>query len=347
MAGLTNIRRALTPRPPPPDIAEGRRSRALYALGEANWVTVDQLSTNTYLAALMLHLGFADGDIGTVMALSALVCVIQLLTLGRGGHYRGKRMVVAITSAQRLWMAFMYFIPFLPVSSTLKMVLLGGIYFLSRAAISFGGPASSEWVAQLTPMRIRGRYLGAKDATSVAVQAVVLLAAGMVLDANKASTPLRSFAILGLMVTGLCVLGFTAYMFTEDRHSPKVDRAAPSESIGAQLARCLGDRSFRIVLTLDCLWQITYYIACPYNASYSIKEMSLSFTFMSVVGFAGNIARIFIARKMGAWADRTSMAKVLRFSILLLGLHYITWTLMRSSVAYWMYILMALLSTTA
>ncbi|MEG2253483.1 MAG: hypothetical protein RSC98_10610, partial [Clostridia bacterium] len=93
-----------------------------------------------------------------------------------------------------------------------------------------------------------------KDATSVAVQAVVLLAAGMVLDANKASTPLRSFAILGLMVTGLCALGFTAYMFTEDRHSPKVDRAAPSESIRAQLARCLGDRSFRIVLTLDCLW---------------------------------------------------------------------------------------------
>lgn len=344
---FSGARRALSPRPVPPDIDQGAKSRMFYAIGEANWVAVDQLSANTYLAALMIYMGFADGDIGTIMSLSALVCVVQLLTLSLNRFFRGKKMVVALTSLMRLWMAFLYFIPFLPISTGVKPLLFVAVYFIARSMISFGGPAASEWVAQLTPMPIRGRYLGTKDATAVGLQAVVLLAAGMVLDRYKASEPLHAFAILGVMILGLCIVGYVAYMFAEDRKNPVPAASEPRQKMMPQIARCLRDRNFRILMTVDCLWQLTYYISCPYNASYSIKELGLSFTFISAVGFGANIARIFIARKLGAWADRTSMGRILRYTVFLLGLHHLVWAAMRPETAVGMYILMSVLSTTA
>ncbi|MDD3335636.1 MAG: MFS transporter [Eubacteriales bacterium] len=344
---ISHLKRRLQSAPQPPDIAQQRSSRLFYALGESSWVAVDQLSANTYLAALMLYLGFSDSIIGALMSVSALVCVVQFLTISLSRRFHGKRMVVTVTSAQRLWMAFLFFIPFFPLSVELKMVLMVAVYFLFKTAISFGGPAASEWVAQMTPKRIIGRYLSAKDATAVGFQAVVLLVASVILDTYKTTQPLRAFGLLGIMVVVLCLFGFIAYMRVEDveeetANIPKHKR----ERIWPQIVCCLKSPAFRTVMVMDCLWQISYYIASPYNASYSIKEMSLSFTFMSAVGFAGNFARILIARQMGKWADRTSMAKVLRWSLILFAIQYVIWILMRPEMATWMYLIMMAFSAS-
>ncbi|MEG0865026.1 MAG: MFS transporter, partial [Clostridia bacterium] len=323
------------------------KSRTFFAFGEASMATVDQLSGGIYLAALMVYLGMSDADIGIVLSVGSLAALFQLLTLRFGFLRQKKKLITCLMGFQRVWMALFFVIPFFPISQTAKVSILVVGYSLSRILITLGGPATSTWISELVPIEIRGRYFGTKDAISMAVMSLVLLVSGMIIDRFEGELRTTAFAILAVMVLVLSLCGLFLYWKARDTCAAAAKAKPKTMGMLAQIKHCFAQASFRKIFFLDCLWMLTFYIAAPYNAGYSIKQLAIHFTFLSVVGFVGNIARIFIARKMGKLADRHGMARMLRYAVGIFGIHYLIWALMVPSNAQPMYLVMQALSSLA
>lgn len=346
IAGLwSRVKHMLFP-PKPPHIQQHVNSRMSFALGEASWTAVDQMTAGTNIAAVMLFLGFQDGFIGIIISVGALACIVQVLTLPLHSRYKSHRTMVTITTSVRFVMPVLFLIPLFPIDASVKMVLFILVYVLAKLLISIGGPASSEWIAQLTPMSIRGRYFGAKDATCVVIQAAALLLSGLIMDKYRDTAPLVAFQWIALAIFVMCVLGLVAYLLTQDIPN-RAYGTEKKHSILSEVKECLSSRTFRLILIGDLLWQVSFYIAAPFNSSYSIKEMGMSFTFLTVAGFGSSIGRIFCSRFMGRWADRTSMTKALSTALLFYALTYLFWTIIRPSTAIPIYILLLISATIA
>lgn len=80
---------------------------------------------------------------------------------------------------------------------------------------------------------------------------------------------------------------------------------------------------FRAVFFLNIMWMNCAYISAQFNASYQIKELNLSYTFLMVIGFISNLLRIYITPKIGRYGDYYGMARVLKYFILTLGIQYL------------------------
>ena len=90
----------------------------------------------------------------------------------------------------------------------------------------------------------------------------------------------------------------------------------PCGSPKAEVCAAFGDRDFRMAFLTNLLWLTAFYTASPFNTSYQLGELSLSFTFLMVVGFLGNLARIAVTPAVGRLGDRYGMACIYKYSLI-------------------------------
>lgn len=332
------------------------KSRVRYAIGEAAGGAIDQLTGGVFIASLMIHEGFRDADIGIITSLASLLAVAQIFIAGFAARLKKSKFFVCMSVMQRFWLIFMFLVPFYPFSSNVKMTLLVLLYIISKIGIQIGTPSLQEWIASLVPPFMRGRYFARKDILNVIVMSVVILIAGWVMDLLKGRNILYAFQFIAVLLTVLCLVSFIFYSMVKEpklaflddsghelhghrakAYAKKVAASEPKESFLAEIGKAFGNKNFRIYLGLECLWILTFYMAAPFNASYSIKELGLSFFYISLIGFGSNLFRIFLAGKMGGWADRYGMSRIFKYAILLYALNSFIWVFTIPNNAYLMY----------
>ncbi|NLO83829.1 MAG: MFS transporter [Clostridiales bacterium] len=325
-------------------MATDEKSRLFFAMGEATMTTADTLGNGIYLAALMVHLGISDSAMGIINSSGSFMALMQLLTLRFASLRNNRKRVSCITHFQRIWLAMMFFIPLLPVSLEVKTVLLVAFYLISRIALAMGSPANASWISELVPIEIRGSYFGTKDAITMAVLSLFLLLGGSILDKSNGENAVAAYAAMGGVIAVLCVVGLL--LFTRVEPIP-AETAHAAKGIIKQIRFCLAEPTFRKVLTIDCLWALTFNIASPFNAGYSVKQMALSYSYLSIIAFAGSVVRMLLSPKMGRFADRLGMARMLRYVLMVFAVHYGAWMLMVPQNANILYAGMQLLSSVA
>ena len=79
----------------------------------------------------------------------------------------------------------------------------------------------------------------------------------------------------------------------------------------------------------------------------SIKELGLSYTFISIIAFVSSIVRIILTSQMGKISDKYGMARTLKITILSLGIHFLVWSFTTPSNAMLMYIISSAFATVA
>ena len=78
-----------------------------------------------------------------------------------------------------------------------------------------------------------------------------------------------------------------------------------------------------------------------------INDLKLSYTFIMLVGFIFNLYRIYIMPRLGRLADKHGMGKILRFTMLSLGMNFLSVAFMMPFNAYPMLILSNFFGSTA
>lgn len=342
-----------------------KRSRIDYTIADSAAQTIVQLAGGTFLATLMSNSGISDANIGIITSLASLAAISQLFFINFFKRIKKYKLLVCATALSRTAFSLLYLIPLMALTSTANSILIVLLYFSGQLFVQIGNPPTQDWIASLVPSRLRGKYFSIKDSVAVFVVSALMLICGMVLDYFKRSNILTGFIIIGatiflltlINVIGLSLMKEPKLSYINEtgkemhgRLAKKVKDMEPtvkSQSIPSELKEAFRDTRFRKAFTVQCLFMLSFYICLPFNASFQINDLHLPYTFIMLVGFICNLYRIYLTPKLGRMADRYGMSKLLRYTILALGLNFLATTFTMPFNAYPMLIIGSFLASTA
>lgn len=335
-----------------------KKSRICYTTASAAISPVTDLTQGAYLVALMTYLGFSDGDMGVVNAIASLAGVMQLVSMKLSRKIVKNKLLVCTGSFQRFWLSFMFFIPLFALSGRTGRLLMATCYLLAQVSGTIIGPATTDWVARLVPERFRGRYFSIKESIGTFTNITTTLIVGILLDA-LADRQMLMFTVVGSIIAVLVAIHV---IFTMMMKEPKFEhlnadgkemmgRLAKKDTVASQeqtvkfseeLRIAFADKNFRKLLVFHLLYVIAIYIANPFNGSFKVNDLKLSYTFLSACTFGTCIIRVFLLPKVGKLADKVGMTKVTTWAFVGLAMNYLFTGLANPNNAIPMHILSAI-----
>ena len=340
----------------PENEADYEKSRRRYIVGDAAAQTIVQLAGGTFLVSLMLSVGFSDAQAGVLTSVGCLAALFPLFTMRMVNHLTKRKLFICLMTVQKLYLAFIFFIPLLPVPDSARQLLLITGYFIAQVCAQIGTPATQDWIASLVPARLRGNYFSRKDAVCVFVTVTMMLLSGIVMDATAGERQSTGFTLNGSIILILVLLNAWAFSCMKEprlgemnadgkeihgklRHKYMQKQSTHNGSFLLEMRDAFGKADFRMAFTLTLLWQTAFYCAAPFNSSYQLEELGMPFTFIMVIGFLCNMLRIAITPLMGKLGDKHGMAFLYKYSLVGILLYFIFFALAVPSNAYPMVIL--------
>ena len=342
-----------------------KSSRIYYTTADSAAQTIAQLAGGTFLATLMSHSGISDANIGIITSLLSFAALTQLFLINYFKRIKKYKFLVTVTALQRILFAALYFVPLLMINDTSKAILIVLMYFAGQVFVQIGTPASQDWIASLVPSRLRGKYFSIKDSVAVFVVSILMLICGMILDYFKKANILTGFIIIGIIIFILTVINVVALSLMKEpklsyinedgkeMHGRLAKKAKEkvaqekSQSILSEIKEAIQDRKYRKAFAIQCLYTLAFYICAPFNASYTINDLALPYTFIMLISFIFNLYRIYLMPRLGRMADKHGMGKLLRYTLFCLGLNFLAVAFTMPFNAYPMYILSTFFASTA
>ena len=153
------------------------QSRRMFIFEGATGISVFSLTTGAYLAGFGKYLGASDSVNGIIGALPVLTCVIQMfssMVFEKLPHR--KFLISTLCFLFRFLLGLMFFIPLMGLGKTTNITLVILIYGLAYSISAIISPPVSNWLVNLTPINIRGKYLARKDAISLTFSTIITYA---------------------------------------------------------------------------------------------------------------------------------------------------------------------------
>ena len=241
-------------------------------------------------------LGAGDMVFGILNAVPQIAVLLQIpaAMLVNYTHKR-KRYILTYGIAARILWFIIGFIPFLIPDkiadySLWSVLILAGT---SSALGSFIQVSWFPWLGDLTPPSIRGLWFSAKDAIGSVVSIILGLSVGFAMD--HLPSPTRYAILFGIgSISGM--LDLSLYAFCKEVYSsPPVKPDIHSWGKGI-----FSNKQFNLFLVFWTLWCFSANFAGSYLNRYSVNELGLTFTQITVYGsIVSNIVTMIASR---AWS---------------------------------------------
>ena len=340
-----------------------QKSRKLYIVSDTASQMLSGFAGGVFLVTLMSSVGITEGNIGIILSMGELSSFFQLSTMNYIQHLLKFKLFICMATLQKVWFAFIYFIPFFSWPNSIKAVVLMLCYFTANICIRLGTPPTNDWLADLVPSNVRGRFFARKEGIAVFFSVLVSLIMGIMLDYYKNTRLLQGFVITGTVILFLAIVNVVSIiMMKEPKTGPLneqgkeihgrlakrlVQEQIEKCSVFEELKQAFHDVSFLKILILNCMWMTAYFVAMPFNFSYQLNELKLSYTYITVIGFGCSLLRIFITPTVGKEADKAGMAKTVERGMILVAIHYLVMVFAKASNGYITYTLATIFSCCA
>lgn len=325
----------------PEDEKDFDKSRQYYIAADSASQLITQLAGGTFLMTLLSYAGLSDGVIGTVLSLVTLGAVFQLLAMNRVQRLPKFKLFVAASVLQKIWFGVIFIIPLFVVKGLELQILICGIFLFAQIISQVGVPASMDWIASLVPSTERGKYFSKKDAFAVFFTVFGMFVMGVLLDITKGRHLKLGFLLIGIVLILLALLNFisfvkmkeprTALMNAEGKelHGSLAKKELKKQTlehngIGREIRYAFSSDRFRKALILNLLWTTAFYIGMPFNNSYQVKELGLSYTYIMLIILLTTILRVVITPGIGKKADHSGSPLMLLWSLTSMGIYYLT-----------------------
>ena len=340
-----------------------KKSRIFYTTASAALSPATDLTQGTYLVALMTYLGFSDGDMGVINAIASLAAVMQLVSMKLSKRIVKNKLFVCAGGFQRFFLSLMFFIPLFMTAGRTGRLLMAGCYLWAQVSGTLVSPALTDWVARLVPERFRGRYFSIKDAVGTFTNVTMVLLVGILLDALS-DRPMLMFTVVGSIIAVLVGIYVVFLLLMKEpkfehlnadgkemmgRLAKKESEVVKETSVNFldELRIAFADANFRKLLGFQILYMIALYIANPFNGSFRVNDLKLSYTFMSTCMFSACIIRVLLLPRIGRLADKIGMTRVITWSYVGLAIEYLVTGLSTPENAVVLHIFSAIGNATA
>lgn len=302
-----------------------RMSQDRACLVISNYTTniVANLIGGSFYTGLLLLMDADDSFIGTMSMIGVAANMAQMfapLLLERFTQRKKLLMTVrAITMVINILVVGL--IPLAPVPHQAQLTMLGICVAVVNFAGSLISPGLSIWHIQSVPPRVRTSYFSLVTMTVGPIVAICNLGGSAIVDMFKA----RGNEYGGLMALRIIALALYVVDFCMYAHIKEY----PYENAGSKFTlRDLFTLPFKNKLYLRSiavvfLWNVTYNIPGSYYIVYLLKNMNLSYTYITAANLINVPVVLLLTPVWGRFMKGRSPFRVLWIGMLLYVVYYI------------------------
>ena len=286
-----------------------KRSRASYTIQCAIEYFVSLLVTDAFLVRLLAHIGINDALTGIISSFISLAFLFQILTIFAVRAKMGpKRMVLIFDTTSIFFFMFLYVIPFLPIGAELKKILAVLSILLAYAGKYLVNSMCYKWGNSYVHPHKRAEFSANKEIISLLSGMVFSIVMAAVVDKYESLDNMNgAFLFLAISIFVLNVGNFIT-LFLIKRESPE-ERAAGEEPFSVVLKNTMGNKNFRSLVILDCVFKTATYMTIGFLGTFKYKELAMSAVLVQVVNIVANLLRAGVSRPLGKYSDRKTFAK--------------------------------------
>jgi hypothetical protein len=289
------------------------------------------LTTGAFLSGYANSLGATDSINGIIGSLPLLLCLLQMFSAVLLESMRRKKAILtAFSLIHRLLLASVFFVPLIIENPAFRLLALIVIYGTAHFFGAFIGTGIGNWILQLVPSSIRGKYLGKKDSFAFGMSTAISLIMGRIMDLfRSADKEQQGFLVVGCVVFALACMDFWCLSSIKEPESvPHVQKLKDS------ILSPLLDKEYRKVMFSYMFWNVALQVAGPFFSVYMVTGLKLDYTYITFLGLISSTLRIIASWLWGKLADATSWLFVTRASMGLLGLIHAGWLFMTPETCY-------------
>ena len=305
-----------------------KTSRFLYILEALFENFINVLVGGVYLAKVTTAIGIDDSLTGILSSLTCLGCGFQIFAIFFSNKRKVKGFVTVLHTLNQLFFTSVYFVPFFPVSKTVKTILFMSLLLTGFIIMYIIFPSKINWMMSFVPNEKRGRFTGTKEMVYLTGEMILSLSFGRVIDYFESKGDLQSaFLFLGIGLLIFTVSHSLTLILSKEKPQfyGAEEKAVP---IKQQLKSTFKDKNVYKITALFTLWTMAQYATTSFYGTYQIKELGFSMVFVSVLGILMALVRASLTKPLGRFADKFSFANMLNISYgsMLLAFAFATFT---------------------
>jgi len=267
------------------------------------------LTAGAFLTGFLLMLGADNTTLGIVSALPFLIQPVQFV----GAHLisaLGRRKPIAVIGSmgRALWLVPLL-LPYLPLSSGQRLVLLVVSLFAASALVTVCGNAWLDWMTDLVPPRLRGRFFSTRNTGMAAMAMLVNAGGGWWLDRmrglNREADGYAVLLGLGVLCGAVCTMLLG--------RQPEPPMSAPKLKLAplAVLRAPWRNRTFRGFLITMIAWNAALAVPAAFFSAHALTVLGLPFTTLASFDVLTSAVAMLTLPMWGRLSDRWGQRRVL------------------------------------
>jgi MFS family permease len=270
------------------------------------------LTAGAFLTGFALLLGAGNITLGIAAALPFLIQPLQLFGAWLIERTGTRKKITVIGSLGRTFWIVLVLLPYLPLSTNQRLIALIVSLLCCHALVTLCVNAWTNWMTDLVPPRLRGRYFSIRNTAMAACAMVVNAGAGMLLDHMRALGRARDGYAL---VLGMAVLSasIATVLLARQPEPPMQTRnrlpLADVFRIPWRLPR------FRRFMTAMIVWNMALGTAASFFSAHALQVLRIPFTTLALFDVVTSAISLVSLPLWGRIADRVGHRKVLLICI--------------------------------
>jgi MFS family permease len=263
------------------------RNGVAYALYEA--------FTSGFLIVFAISLGASNTAVGVLGALPYIAIILMEIPGAKLVEYFRRKAIFAVTTGlSRFVWILIILTPYLFKEHTLFFV--GGFFFLMRCIEYTADPSWTSWVADMIPVRVRGRFWAQRNMFVSLTGMIASVMAGSYLDIFPKES---HTGFVTLFAVGIILGLVSTYIMTRVKEPAYRDHDHHCFREFFQI-----DGQFRKFCWVISAFYFGVNIASPLITVYMLKNLGLSYTYFVLAGAIATISRILANPHFGYVSDK-------------------------------------------
>ena len=282
--------------------------RIIYAMlfGQINLLITTGIAWTGFLREVLRADDFL---LGLIAAAPVAANTLQILIAYWMQRYQKRRFFMLFFGLlSRFFWIPIALVPYLIPSHGARVALVSAFVVAVAVGNSFVSLSFASLMADIVPMRIRGRYFASRQAISLVAGLLGALAASFLVDRLG-----KAGYTAALCVAGVAGMVDIAFFFRVKFPPMGGQEGGGARGILSSLREVLADRSFmRVVLCFTC-WAFTVNLPAPFFNVYMLEHLRMSYTQITLAGqIASNAATVLVLSRWGMPLDRFGNKAVLQ-----------------------------------
>ncbi len=267
---------------------------------------ISLLITGAYLAKVSTAIGISDAVTGILSSFVSLGCTFQIFALILARKRKIKRFIICWEMIAQILYMFVYVIPLVKISTTMKHVLFVGVLLVGHLMEHVTKSPKTAWFMALVDEHKRGKFTAVKEIVSLAGGIAITTLAGNIITHFENQGNMRmAFIICGIMIFVFMIMhALTLISTVAVEQKVEQHEDGTNFSIWETAKELLTNKTLLLIIASYSLYKITTHATVSFFGTFQNNDLGFSMSFVAILTAIGSIVRAFASIPFGKFADK-------------------------------------------